>query len=60
MNLIELAHTKGLYLCSAESLTAGRVATAITQTPGASKVYLGSLVTYSDGSKASFLATIII
>ena len=56
MNLVELATSKGVYLCAAESLTAGRVATAITQFPGASKVFLGSIVAYSDSSKSGILS----
>lgn len=55
MNLIELAHIKGLYICSAESLTSGRVATEIAKTPGASRVFLGSFVVYSDASKSALL-----
>jgi len=55
MNLIELAHSKGRYLCSAESLTAGRVAIEIAKTPGASRVFLGSVVAYSDASKIALL-----
>jgi PncC family amidohydrolase len=56
MNLVETALSKGIFLCAAESLTAGRVATQITETPGASKVFLGSVVSYSDSSKTGFLA----
>lgn len=55
MNLIALAESKGLLICAAESLTAGRVATEIANTPGASKVFLGSIVSYSDSSKVSLL-----
>lgn len=55
MNLVELAHQKGLHLCSAESLTAGRVATEIAKTAGASRVFLGSVVAYSDASKIAML-----
>ncbi|MEY4994349.1 MAG: hypothetical protein RLZ65_198 [Actinomycetota bacterium] len=56
MNLIDLAASKGVHLCAAESLTAGRLATAITQYPGASKVFLGSIVAYSDASKSRILS----
>lgn len=56
MNLIALAESKGVYLCAAESLTAGRIATEIAKSPGASKVFLGSIVSYSDSSKSGLLA----
>lgn len=56
MNLIALAESKGMYLCAAESLTAGRIATEIANSPGASKVFLGSIVSYSDSSKSGLLA----
>lgn len=55
MNLIALAESKGLVLCAAESLTAGRIATEIASTPGASRVFLGSIVSYSDLSKTGLL-----
>ncbi len=56
MNLIELATSKGLFLCSAESLTAGQLAAGIAGKPGASKAFLGSIVAYSDASKAELLS----
>ena len=56
MNLVELATSKGLFLCAAESLTAGAVASSIASTPGASRVFLGSVVAYSDASKSQLLS----
>lgn len=56
MNLIALAESKGVFLCAAESLTAGRIATEITNSPGSSKVFLGSIVSYTNKSKSGLLA----
>jgi nicotinamide-nucleotide amidase len=42
-------------LASAESLTAGRIAALIAETPGASRVLRGGFVTYSDEMKRSLL-----
>lgn len=55
MNLIELAASKGLHLCTAESLTAGQIASEIAKNPGASRVFLGSIVAYSDSTKSNLL-----
>ena len=55
MNLVELAASKGVLICSAESLTAGLVSAEIAKTPGASKVLLGGMVLYQDQIKAQLL-----
>ena len=43
-------------LSVAESITAGGIANLITQVPGASKVFFGGVISYSDESKVSQLA----
>lgn len=43
-------------LSVAESITAGGIANQITQVPGASKVFIGGVIAYSDESKVSQLA----
>jgi nicotinamide-nucleotide amidase len=55
MNLIQLAESRGVWLCTAESLTAGSLAAAIAAEPGASKAFLGSLVSYQDSIKSQLL-----
>ena len=55
MNLVELALSKGVLICSAESLTAGLVTAEISKTPGASKILLGGMVLYQDQIKAQLL-----
>lgn len=47
--------SKGLYLATAESLTGGLVGAAITDEPGASKVYLGGVTAYTSQIKSQFL-----
>ena len=55
MNIIELAKSKGLWICCAESLTSGRVAVEITRIPGSSAAFLGSIIAYTDASKSKLL-----
>lgn len=55
MNLVELALSRGVQLCTAESLTAGRVCASIAAWPGASKVLLGGLIAYQDQVKSQLL-----
>lgn len=55
MNLVELAASKDVLICCAESLTAGLVTAEIAKTPGASKVLLGGMVLYQDQIKAQLL-----
>jgi len=47
--------TRGKVLSVAESITGGLIGTLITDIPGSSKVFWGSLVTYSDASKQKIL-----
>ncbi|KAB5607729.1 CinA family protein [Bifidobacterium jacchi] len=46
---------RGIRLAAAESLTGGLLADAFVRIPGASKVFLGSAVTYDIAAKASIL-----
>lgn len=53
--VIELARGAGLALTSAESCTGGAIAQMLTQIPGASQVFPGGIVAYSDALKTSLL-----
>ena len=55
MNLIDLAKSAGLHLAIAESLTGGQLTATLIDTPGASEVVLGGLVTYQDSLKEQLL-----
>lgn len=55
MNLVELAKSKGVLICTAESLTAGLVSAEIAKTPGASGILAGGLVVYQDSTKSQLL-----
>lgn len=55
MNLVELAISKGVFMCTAESITAGLISAEIAKTAGASRVLLGGLVLYQDGMKSQLL-----
>jgi len=46
---------EGLTLATAESLTGGRLAAAITNAPGSSKVFLGGVVSYATSVKQDLL-----
>ena len=52
---LALLHTAGATLATAESLTGGRLAAAVTSVPGASMSYLGGFVTYATELKESLL-----
>jgi len=49
--VVKLARSRGLKLATAESCTGGLVANRITDVPGASEVFLGGWVTYSNEAK---------
>ncbi len=53
--LVALARARALSLVSAESCTGGLVGAAITEVPGASDVYLGGFITYSNAMKRTLL-----
>jgi nicotinamide-nucleotide amidase len=54
-DLIAVLKKKGLRMSAAESCTGGMIGTIITDVPGASEVFLGSAVTYSNESKERIL-----
>ena len=45
----------GKYLCTAESLTGGGIGAALTAVPGASKVFKGGIISYTDEVKREVL-----
>ncbi len=53
--IVKVMNRRGLTLSTAESITGGGVASAITDVAGSSAIFLGSIVTYSDVSKTKFL-----
>jgi nicotinamide-nucleotide amidase len=54
-HVLALARARGLTLATAESETGGLVAARLTSVPGASDVFAGSVVTYSNELKQSQL-----
>ena len=53
--MIQTASAKGLMIATAESLTAGDLAARIADTPGASGVLAGGVVSYQDQIKSQLL-----
>jgi len=53
--LISLLRSKSITFSLAESCTGGLIASKVTDCPGASQVFLGSAVTYSNESKERLL-----
>lgn len=53
--VIRVAQEKGLYIATAESLTAGLISAKLAEVPGASKVLLGGAVSYQDQVKSQLL-----
>lgn len=53
--LIDIMRKKGLKLASAESCTGGLIGKLMTDIPGASDVYLGGFVTYTNDVKINIL-----
>jgi nicotinamide-nucleotide amidase len=53
--VVRAATERGLTVGLAESCTGGMVAAALTDVPGASRVLLGSVVSYSDEAKTALL-----
>ena len=55
VRLVRLLRGKGLTVTTAESMTGGLIAGAITSVPGASEVLSLALCTYSNEAKRRFL-----
>jgi nicotinamide-nucleotide amidase len=55
-NVVAAAQAAGLKIATAESCTGGLLAAALTETPGASKVFDRGFITYSYASKPELLA----
>ncbi len=53
--VVSLAKAKGLYLATAESLTAGLICSTLVDTPGSSSVVLGGINCYQDQIKQQLL-----
>jgi nicotinamide-nucleotide amidase len=53
--VLSLAGARGLRLATAESCTGGMIASRLTDVPGASASFVGSVVAYADGVKRSGL-----
>ena len=54
-DLVSLATQKNIQICAAESCTGGALSAAITAIPGASKIFKGSIVSYSTTAKVNIL-----
>lgn len=53
--VLDLLIDQGLRLATAESLTGGMIGTRLTEVPGASRAFVGSVVAYDGGIKRSLL-----
>lgn len=53
--LVEAARAKGLHVATAESCTGGMLGAAITDIAGASDIYEGGVVSYSNAAKEALL-----
>jgi len=53
--LLDLVEARRWHLATAESLTGGMVGAVVTAVPGASRVYVGGVVAYTDEQKARLL-----
>ena len=54
--VLRLARERGLHIACAESCTGGLVSAALTDVPGASDVFAGGVVSYSDDVKTGVLS----
>ncbi|HEX3005544.1 MAG TPA: nicotinamide-nucleotide amidohydrolase family protein [Angustibacter sp.] len=54
-HLVRLLGERGLHLATAESLTGGLLAGAVTDVPGASRVFVGGVVAYATPLKHALL-----
>ena len=53
--LIARLQDRGLTLCTAESCTGGGIGAALTSVPGSSEVFLGGIISYTNGVKNRIL-----
>ncbi len=53
--VLDLLVDQGLRLATAESLTGGMIGTRLTEVPGSSRAFVGSIVAYDGGVKRSLL-----
>lgn len=53
--VLELVQARGLTLALAESITGGMIGEMLTRVPGASRTFMGSVVTYSNDLKSRLL-----